>query len=287
MGEYAVTEPGVYEIPEDAYHADPVPDGSLSVSGAKKLLQPGGPAVYRYEREHPRPSTAAMELGTAAHRLVLGTGREIAVVDAKDWRTRKAQDAADQARAAGRVPLLTADHDTVQAMAAALRGHPLAAALLAPHRGTAEASAFWVDPDYGIWRRLRWDFMPEPQAGWRTVIADYKTTADASPKGFAKSVANFGYHQQADWYTAGYLAMYGHVIADIPVFAFIAQEKTPPYLVAVYRLSPDALALGRDRNERAMEIYRDCTEAGTWPGYQPDPEIELLDLPNWAYREDY
>ena len=31
---------GVYDIPEDLYHRDPVPGGSLSCSGAKKLLPP-------------------------------------------------------------------------------------------------------------------------------------------------------------------------------------------------------------------------------------------------------
>ena len=33
-----ITKPGIYEMPEDDYHADPVPDWSLSASGAKLLL---------------------------------------------------------------------------------------------------------------------------------------------------------------------------------------------------------------------------------------------------------
>jgi len=33
-----ITEPGVYALPADVYHADPVAGGSLSSSGAKKLL---------------------------------------------------------------------------------------------------------------------------------------------------------------------------------------------------------------------------------------------------------
>ena len=62
-----ITEPGVYTMDEADYHADPVPGGSLSCSGAKKLL--ACPARFAYDREHPPAPTPAMELGTAAHKL--------------------------------------------------------------------------------------------------------------------------------------------------------------------------------------------------------------------------
>jgi len=45
VADYEVTEPGVYDIPEDAYHRDPVKGGSLSYSGAKKLLGLSGAAI--------------------------------------------------------------------------------------------------------------------------------------------------------------------------------------------------------------------------------------------------
>ncbi|MBO0827768.1 MAG: hypothetical protein J2P24_08300 [Streptosporangiales bacterium] len=48
-----ITEPGVYNLPAAVYHADPVPGGSLSQSGAKKLLPPSCPALYRYWADHP------------------------------------------------------------------------------------------------------------------------------------------------------------------------------------------------------------------------------------------
>ena len=44
-----IDQPGIYDIPEDQYHRDPVPGGSLSASGAKKLLADGGPARYRHQ----------------------------------------------------------------------------------------------------------------------------------------------------------------------------------------------------------------------------------------------
>jgi hypothetical protein len=279
-GEYVITEPGVYDIPEDAYHADPVPGGSLSYSGAKKLLPPSCPAIFHYERTHPKPPTQAMELGTAAHKLVLGVGQELAIIDAENWRGGKAKEAADAARAEGKIPLLTHEHDTVQEMAAAIRRHKLASALLDDRRGDPEQSLFWRDEHFGIWKRCRLDWMPG--SGERAIVDDYKTCASAEPAAIAKAVANFGYHQQAAWYSEGFYEETG----EWPVFLFIFQEKTPPYIVTVVQLDDEAMKAGRAANEWACEIYRDCTESGIWPAYSDD--VELIALPRWARtREDY
>ncbi len=286
MGEYVITEPGVYDIPEDVYHADPVKGGSLSYSGAKKLLAEGGPELYAYEREHPAAPSKEMELGTAAHREVLGRGPELVEIEADNWRKDATKEAADEARKAGKLPLLTKEMATVRAMAARLREHERASQLLA-QPGRPEMSAFWTDPEYGTWWRCRFDQMPEPDPRYRPVISDYKTTdkGGAAPARFPKAVADFRYHLQAHVYSAGYTAMFAGRIPAPPGYALIAQERTAPYRVAVYELAPAALRKGREDAERAMEIYRACTESGTWPGYSP--EIELLELPYWAYREDY
>lgn len=283
--DFEVKEAGVYDIPEDVYHRDPVPEGSLSQSGAKKLLQEGGPALFAYERENPPEPSEAMELGTAAHKLVLGVGKELHEVKFDNYNKNDAKKDRDDARAAGKLPLLSKDMRTVEAMAAELRKHKRASQLLS-QPGQKEASAFWYDEQFKIWRRCRFDLMPEPHAANLPVITDYKTTASAAPSKFSASLANFGYHQQDDWYCAAYRALFGHVISRPPVFVLIAQETKAPYRVACYQMPPPALKLGRQLNERAMRIYAHCTETGEWPGY--DPDVQWLDLPYWAYKnEDY
>ena len=55
---------GVYDgMDEDAYHADPVPGGSLSASGAKLLLPPSCPALYHYRRDHPKAAQGRVRPG--------------------------------------------------------------------------------------------------------------------------------------------------------------------------------------------------------------------------------
>jgi hypothetical protein len=282
-----ITEPGVYEIPEDLYHRDPVKGGSLSYSGAKKLLAEGGPELFAYEREHPPAPSQEMELGTAAHKLVLGVGQEIAVLEFDNYQKGDAKKARDEARAAGKLPLLTHQHETVRAMAARLREHDWASRLL-NQDGAPEMSAFWEDPEFGTWWRCRWDKMPEPDPRRVPILGDYKTTdkGGAAPTKFSKAIADFRYYMQASVYTAGYNAVFGDRIGGPALFSLIAQERVAPYRVAVYELHPNALRKGREDARKAMAIYRECQETGVWPGYDPDPQV--IDLPYWAYRnEDY
>jgi hypothetical protein len=272
-----VTKPGIYDgMPEDVYHADPVPGGSLSSTGARKLLPPSCPAKFRYELDHPRQSTAEMELGTAAHKIILGTGPEFVVVNEKNWRKQAAQDAAEEARAAGKVPLLIAERRQVDDMADALMAHPVARDVFsAQNGGRPEQSLFCQDPETGVWCRVRLDWMPSVNAP-RPVIVDYKTSRSANPAAFGKTAANYGYDLQAAFYEM----VFGWVTGVKAGFAFVVQETEPPYLVSICELDRDSMQEGRDRARLALEIYRDCKADDLWPGYSS--EIELVRLPSWA-----
>ena len=273
-------QPGVYEMDEATYHQDPVPGGSLSASGAKLLLPPSCPALYAWRRDHPKVS-AEFDFGTAAHKLVLGAGQPIWRLSYDDWRTKAAQAARDEARAQGYVPVLEPDWQRVEAMAAAIREHPVASALLDPGRGKPEQSLFWQDDETGIWCRARLDWLPHRDPARRFIIADYKTAAAADPASIRKAVANYGYFMQAAWYAEGVRVL---GLDPDPAFLFIFQEKTPPYLVTVAQLDTEAVSIGRARNTLAREMWRDCTQAGVWPGYSQD--IELITLPPWAARTE-
>ena len=276
-----ITEPGIYEMTNEQYHADPVPGGSLSSSGARKLLAPSCPALFRYEQLHGQKTRKVFDLGSAAHGLVLGTGPELARIDADEWRTAAVKAQVAEARERGAIPLKPAEYRQVQQMADALRRHPIAAALFAPGSGLPEQSLFWVDQATGVWRRARLDWLPNPGRG-RMVIPDYKTCAAADPESIAKSVLNYGYHQQDPWYTDAVRAL--GLGDENTTFVFVFQEKTAPYLVTVVQIDQVARRIGRKRNRQAISLYRECVAADRWPGYSD--QVEIVSLPVWAEKQE-
>lgn len=267
-----VTEPGLYDNLTNAqYHADPVPAGSLSSSGARKLTAMT-PAHYKWDSDHPVHKDI-FDIGTAAHSLVLeGDNTNIEVLDFEAFTTKAAREARDAARAAGKTPLLRKDYETVQAMAEQIKANKWAMHLMAD--GRPEISAFWQH-ETGVWLRARFDWLPNHR-GPGLLLIDYKTAVSADREKFAKSAADYGYHQQAAWYIDAAKAL---GLSDDPGFAFIVQEKTAPYLVNVVELEAEDIELGRQQNDKAIRLYKECTEAGNWPGYQIG---EPVSLPKYA-----
>lgn len=274
-----VSEPGVYDMPADDYHRDPVPGGSLSSSGARLLLPPGCPALFAYDRAHPKPPRKVFELGHAAHKLVLGVGPELVLVDRDRWDTDKVKAEVAAIRAAGNVPLKHAEYDQVHEMAAVLRAHPIASALLRPGSGRPEQSLFWVDEPTGVTRRARLDWLPNA-TGRRMVIPDYKTADSADPDKFSKKLHEYGYALQAPWYVDGAIAL-GLADRDA-AFVFVVQEKTPPYLVNVIQPNDFAMRYGRSLNRAALALYAECTKTGIWGGYSDD--VVEVGMPAWIER---
>jgi hypothetical protein len=273
-----IDQPGVYDLPAHSYHADPVPGGSLSASGAKKLLD--CPARFQHDRHHPAEQTDAMRIGTAVHRLVLDAGEPLAVFDAASWVGKAAAEFKAATYARGETPLLRKELDTCEHMALAVRAHPLARELFNPDHGRAEQSIFWQDAEYKVWRRARLDWLPHaPSSTGRMILADYKTSVSAHKDHISRAIHNYGYHLSAAQYIDAVRAT--HYDGEV-VFLLVVQEKTPPYLVNVVQIDDHALSVGWRLLERALERFRDCTEADVWPGYSDD--IELVGLPRWADR---
>jgi len=284
-----ITEPGVYEnVDPDTYHRDPIEGGSLSSSGARKLLPPGCPALYRWERDNPPPPKPHFDIGHAAHKLILGSGPPIVDTGLDNRRGNAWKNTEAEARAAGAVPLLTQDYAMVTAMADAIRNHPFARYLFDPDHGRPEVTLAWQDTgnlaDGGaapVWRRARLDWLPDRGTG-RLIIPDYKTCADADPDALARACIAHGYHLQDDWYRAGCAAL--DLAGPEARFVFVFQEKAPPYLVHVVEMDHVAQRIGAVLNRQAINLYAQCHAAGRWPGYADD--VTHLQLPAW-YENQY
>ncbi len=251
-----LTEPGVYAMDAETYHADPVSGGSLSSSGARRLLPPSCPAKFQWERDHRQPPKRHFDLGHAAHQVVLGDdGAEIVIIAADDYLTKAARSQRDEAYAAGAVPLLPKEFDQVQGMAASIARHPVASRLFS--RGRPEIALIWRDGPTGVWRRARFDWLPDAGPG-RLIIPDLKTCASADLDALSKAVNQHGYHQQSAWYRDGAIAL--GLGGDDTAFVFVCVEKEPPYVVTVVELDHVAMRIGAMRNRRALQIYAHCTK---------------------------
>lgn len=278
-----VTQPGVYpDMPPELYHSDPVPGGSLSSGGARRLLPPSCPAKFRHWLDHGDPASRVCEFGNAAHLEVLGRGTPVARIDAHDWRTKDARRQLAEAREAGLTPIHDEEYDRLQAMAAALRADETAAPFFEPGSGTPEQSLFWPDGEFGIWRRARLDWVPTwfyPDG--RLVIADYKTCASADPVKLQRTLVDQGYDQQAAWYADAAVAL--GLAPEGVAFVFVFQEKTPPFVVSTLMADVVVLERGRALNRLAMALFAECRRTNRWPGYVEG--VGVLSLPRWVESE--
>ena len=244
------------------YHADPAVSAShLHAVAASpyhywsRFLAPDRP---------PSVQTAAMKLGSLTHCAVLEPDQLASRYGiAPDRRTNAGKAAVAAMEAAGIEAVTAPEMEQAMAMAASVRSHQAAAALL--RDGKAEQS-FWFDD---IATGLRCKCRPDWYTG--STIVDLKTTVDASPKGFAKSVAQWRYHVQQSHYLAGTFA---------ERFVFIAVEKFYPYAVGVYELDADAVQLGDYERRNNLQTIADCRAISEWPGY--GNTIQPLSLPKWA-----
>lgn len=258
-----------HDLTNAEYHASP----AISKSGLDLIRK--APALYRWRRDNPQEPTPAMRLGTLTHSAVLEPDSFASSVIARpegiDRRTSagKAEWNAFEIEANGREIITAEEMAKLAAIRDAVHAHPAAAKALAGSP-TIEQSIFW-DVD-GIACRCRPDCVTE-----RNVIVDLKTTRDASPDGFAKSIAGYRYHVQAAFYSDGYEAAFGSPPRG---FVFIAVETEPPYLVAVYVASEAMVIRGRADYLADIETFRRCRDADEWPGYSDTPLT--LELPKWA-----
>lgn len=276
-----ITTPGVYDLPLEAYHADPCPTPSLSASGMKKIIH-DCPARFWWDNPRLNPKaeekrTKALDVGTAAHAWIIHGESfvdSIAVMPPElDLRSNAGKAFAVQAEGEGKTLIRSHEFEAIKAMRDAVLRCDLAR--LALENGQPEQSLFWQDEETGVWLRCRPDWMPTALR----FIPDYKTARSCVPADFERSVDEYGYHIQAAHYLDGIGKVTGH---QPDAFFFIVQEKQAPYLVSVCALSEEAMHWGRLLVRRAIRVFADCLERDWWPGY--DGNVATVGLPGYAAK---
>lgn len=275
MSETTVPAGLVYDMPDAAYHART----ELSSTGARRILD--SPARFQWEQTH-RVESIAFDVGHAVHARILGTGPTVIpcpdehLTPSGNVSTKAATVAwlAEQ-RAAGLVPIGPADAVRIDAMVEAVLAHQGARRILEQSDARFEVSAFATDPETGVACRARLDLLA-------ATPADVKTTAgSASPVGFGRDAAKYGYPIQE----AHYLDVVEWATGERPPMVFVVVEKSAPHLVAVHQLDEVTRLVARDLAAKARRIYAECLATNTWQGYGDDTLTPYIPA-WWLYQAD-
>lgn len=253
----------------EEYRAHP----SLNFSLAKHLLK--SPAHFKSAQDEEREETDAMRVGTLAHAMILEgknlldlyaikpEGMSFATKEGKAWRDMQTK------------PILKEeDSNSIPRMAESIAANTDAALIL---KGCVNKETPVFASLQGVECKALIDSHGRhPKGG--LVIADFKTTLDASPWKFSKTVFDMDYDMQAAWYSDILAMVLGDDVA--PLWYWIASEKKAPFANAVYAPNDEMMQSGRSKVERALTIYKECVESGEWP--MPYQGIKLLSLPKWV-----
>ena len=227
-------------------------------------------------------ASEASDVGELGHALLLeGNLDRLESIDPADypgqrggtpigWTNNAIRAARDNARAAGRIPVLAPKVGKIKAMVASARAfldsdelkrqEPAVWALFQPGGGTSELSCFWDDD--GILCRMRPDIINTD----RWLIVDVKTTKRAAePQGWSRAMfSSMGLRLRGSWYgNRGAKRVFGKAAT----YLMLVVEQQEPYLCSLIGLDPEQLALGNKLADEALAKWRACVESNYWPGY--------------------
>jgi PDDEXK-like domain of unknown function (DUF3799) len=263
-----ILQPGIHRaIPMRDYLA-------LDALGSTELSWLAVSALnYRYMKDaRADRDTESTILGSAVHMAVLEPELYAATycdepdLDAiggtRPRATKAYREQLDELAQGGQLVLKPDVRFQVEAMAACVRAHPMAAKLLsrAPER---ELTLVW-DRD-GRACRGRADMLG---AG---VLADLKTTRSLA-RFNPFELTRFGYYRQAAHYRDG-LKRLGRPVDHV---LLVAVESVAPFDVGVFALDQPSLYYGEHECEQLYARLADCEASGKWPGQYPDVAIARI-----------
>jgi hypothetical protein len=281
-----------FDIDPDVYHGDPAPRLSLSASIAHTLV--GKSPLHAWLR-HPKlggkgkKPTKAMDLGAVVHALLLGKGKQFAVItnpnadkldpktkepegEFEDFKKKAAKEARDAARAEGKVPLLLHQVEEAKAVADAI-----AARLWSEFRikldGRSEVAAIWEED--GVMCRGALDHFKESEAH----ILELKIVRSAHPKACQSHLVGFGGDIQAAAYMSA-IAKLRPALTGRVKFTFLFCEAEEPHAITPVIVRGSMRELGERRWNRAKPLWAECVRTNRWPGYVTEPIA--VEAPAWA-----
>jgi len=263
----------LYDIPNEEYH-NGLFKNRIGSTNIQTFLK--SPAHLKASKDEIKDQTPAQIFGSAFHSIALGFAEEVAVIPDINRRTKAGKEEWEtfQSNNGGKYLVNQDDKTAIEHMVDAIKSHRLARKLIESKSAKMEVTGLFSDNGTGLPCKIRPDILDLDIA----IISDLKTTIDASPESFVKSIFNFGYHISACWYQYGYQRIEGYV----PAFIVIAVEKAPPYGVTTWNMRGEAIDIAETIIHRAMPKLARCVKTDKWPGYPHD--LLAVEVPGWIKR---
>lgn len=245
------------------YHAYP----AWSKSGLDLINR--SPAHYRYAT--PRTPSRAMEIGTSIHCALLEPerfAREYMLLMGVTDRRSSAYKQAVQVYGSERT-LSGPEADKVIGMQET--AHARVPELLQP--ALTEISLFSKCPNTGLMLKARFDWLADGHG------IDVKKTQDVRSEKLARSITDYRYHVQEQFYRYVYELVTGEPLKS---FRFLFIEEEMPHAVVLAPLDALAREIGRSDMWRNLETVVQCETEKEWP--QPEQPAELS-VTNWCVSQ--
>lgn len=280
-----ITEPGFYRIPIEHHHNQPCAGPSVT-SSVLRTLELGSPAdVWAYHALNPnryeRKDKASLTMGQAMASYIEGGMAELfrlfyvlpedkpnkpTAAQIKAIEEGRGTDAGFKSFAfwakvdADPRSVLTQDQwDLICAMGEVVREDPAAQMALG---GLPEITMAWFDEATQLWCLSRPD-----QLSLSGMLSDYKKVNTQGRPFTAGTVdhkiTSYGYGMQMAFAAEAFEMLTQQWPEQV---GLVFQHDEPPYSVILRAIDEEDLRMDMFRNCRARRRFRECLDAGNWPG---------------------
>lgn len=198
-------------------------------------------------------------------KIIQATGESVKIYDVIREEAEKA--------ATGKQMLEGNDYDAIQQMRAVIHANSYYSSLLSG----AHAEVSILGELNGEPSKVRFDCLTKGGD-----IIDYKTTVSAKPDEFFRHAARLGYFMKMAMQHDMFVEAYGHAPRSVNL---LVQEKKAPFIPTLIRLTDEQLRIGRIQLNGAMEIYKACKKANSWPGYSMGNPVIEMETPEWFKKQ--
>lgn len=229
-----------------------------------------------FKEEHKR----IFDMGSAAHKLILGRGSEIVEIPYDSYTTKDAREMRDGIWEEGKIPVLRNDYTALLQMKRrsdeilidAPWGHPFC-------DGRAEVALRWKEKTrWGdVWCKALVDWLPDERPVQRGI--DFKATGGSANPAYweRRQLRQLGYDISAALHRRGYKAL---GLAQYSMdYWWVLAEWNAPFAHSIVGYPAEELdATDRDI-QRMIDRWAQCIHTNRWPGYELEPWI--CQRPQW------